>query len=277
MEQETKNVRMSLEPNPQGPIKYFMYLVLLSLFVFLGVSAKNALERGGRDPLERNTISVAGEAKRFTKPDVAIASFTVHKENASLKAAQDEVSTLTNRVVEYLKQEGVAEKDIKSTSFNIYPQEKDDSYPCTYTSGTNYVCPPRKTIKTYVVESTYEVKMRNLDKVGSLITGVAGAGVNQIGSLRFTVGDAVFEKLQKEARDEAISKAREEAKKLSRSLSVRLGDLVSFNENGSFPIYNNFGYGKGGSAMLEAAAPLPVVTPGESEITANVTLTYEIR
>ena len=222
MEQETKNVRMSLEPNPQGPIKYFMYLVLLSLFVFLGVSAKNALERGGRDPLERNTISVAGEAKRFTKPDVAIASFMVRQENASLKTAQDEVSTLTNRVVEYLKKEGVAEKDIKSTSFNIYPQERDDSYLCAYTPGTDYKCPPRKTIKTYIVASTHEVKMRDLGKVGSLISGVADAGVNQIGSLRFTVDDAVFEKLQKEARDEAISKAREGAKKLSRSLNVRL-------------------------------------------------------
>lgn len=276
MEQEIKNVRLSVEPNPQGPIRYFIYLVLFSLFIFLGVSAKNALKSGGQDTMNRNTITVSGEAKRFAKPDVAIASFTVRKENASLKTAQDEVSTLTNRVVGYLKQEGVAEKDIKSTAFNIYPQEKYESYPCIYTPGADYKCPPRPTVKTYVVESSYEVKMRDLNKVGTLIAGASDAGANEIGSSRFVLDDPVLEGLRREAREEAIGKAREEAKKLSRSLGVHLGGLVSFNDaGGPVPIYDRYSFGKGG-AIAEAVPP-PAINAGESEISVNVSLVYEIK
>lgn len=276
MEQETKNIHLSLEPNPKGPIRYFIYLVLLSLCIFLGVSAKNALENGGRDTTNRNTITVHADAKRFAKPDIAMASFTVRKENASLKTAQDEVSTLTNRVVGYLKQEGVAEKDIKSTAFNIYPQEKYESYPCVYTPGIDYKCPPRPAVKTYVVESSYEVKMRDLDKVGALIAGASNAGANEIGSLRFVLDDPILENLRREAREEAIGKAREEAKKLSRSLGVRLGDLISFNDaGGSVPIYDRYSFGKGG-AIAETVPP-PAINAGESEISVSVFLVYEIK
>lgn len=279
MENESKEVKLLFTPNPQGAFRFLMALVLLTLFLFLAVSAKNAFERGGRDPIARNTISVNATAKRSVKPDIAQASFTIRKENASLETARNEVSTLSNKVTDFLKNKGVEEKDIKSMSFNIYPQERDESIPCIVTPGSSdYRCPPHKTIKTFVVEETFEVKMRDLNKVGELIAGVSAAGVNQISSLRFTVDDGVSERLRKEARDEAIAKAREEAKKLSKSLGVRLGDLVNFNEyGGSEPpiIYSRFAKeGLGGDAI---AAPSPTIAPGENEIVSIVSLLYEIR
>lgn len=253
-------------------------LVLVTLFLFLAVTTKNAYERGGSDPLEKNTITVSADVKKAVKPDTAEISFTIRKENALLVIARDEVSKLSNAVTEYLKSEGVEEKDIKSTSFNIYPQEIYDSRPCILESGASIPCPPRKTVKTYVVEETFEVKVKKLDTVGEVISGVTNAGVNQVSSLRFVVNDETLEMVRKEARDEAIKKAKGNAAVLAHSLDVRLGNLVSFNESGNNPppvFYEKFG--RGGATFDNAASPVPAIAPGENEVVSSVSLTYEIR
>lgn len=273
MEHESKEVKLQISPNPQGPIKYLVFLVLGALVLFLLAGAKNELKHKDDIP---NTISTSASARRSVKPDTAIASFSIRKENASLEIARNEVSTLSTKVVDFLKREGVAEKDIKSTSYNIYPQESYDSRPCVLSSGTSIACPPRPTAKTFVVETTYEVKMHDLDKVGSLIAGVSESGVNQISSLRFTLDDVNMEKLRAEARDEAINKAQEKAKILARSLNVRLDGLVNFSEGGGEqPMYYDRSFGKGG--MMEvASAPAPSIAVGENEVVSSVTLVYEI-
>ncbi|MEK7576193.1 MAG: SIMPL domain-containing protein [Patescibacteria group bacterium] len=277
MEHESKDVKLDFSPNPQGPMKYLVFLVLATLILFLTASAKNAFERGGKDPLAKNTITVSAESKKLVVPDTAQASFTIRKENASLVTARDEASKASNKVIEYLKGQSVDEKDIKSTSYNMYPQEVYDSRPCVLSSGSQTICPPRKTTKTYVIEQTFDVKIKNLDKAGDIIAGVSNVGVNQVGSLQFTVNDETRERLQKEARDEAIKKARENAKVLAGSLGVSLGDLASFNEGGSspYPIY----FGKGGGVAMDSVAgsPAPAITPGQNEIVSTVSLTYEIR
>jgi hypothetical protein len=265
---------MDIPQKPHGLIKYLIMLVLAALFVYLGALAKNEIKNGGRGSLPKDTISVSADAKRSVKPDTAELSFTVRKENALLATARDQAAAASQKVVDYLKGAGVEEKNIKSTAFNIYPQEVYDSRPCILESGTSVACPPRKTVKTYVVEETFDVKIKNLDKAGEIITGVSNVGVNQVGALQFTVDDATLEKVRLELRDEAIQKAKEKSKALAKTLSIRLGDLVGFSENGNAPIYYQK-YGIGGGSDV-ASSPTPAITPGENEISASISLTYEI-
>lgn len=271
---ESKDFKLAVEPHPQGIMRLLIVLVLIGLAFFLFLSAKNAFEKP--DEL-KNTINVSKEAKRFVKPDIARASFSIRKEDASLKKAQDEVASLSNKVVEYLKGQGVEEKDMRTISYNIYPQEIDRTPPCLPGPLGDYRCPPRTTTKTFVVETTYDVKIRDLGKVSEIIAGTVRAGANQISSLQFVVDDPVMERLRKEAREEAIKKARDEAKTLAKNLDVRLGDLISFSEFGPpLPIYGRFALeGKGGD--FAAAPPQPSIAPGESEIVSSVTLVYEIK
>ena len=278
MEHEDKNMKLTISPNPQGILRVMAVAVLASLTLFLLIQAKVSFKDIGRDPLSPHTISVSAEEKRVAKPEdiVALVSFTIHRENAALTVARDDVSASSAKVVGYLKGQGVEEKDIKATSYNMYPQEKDNGG-CTCAPGVDCRCLPRITIKTFVVEETFLVKVRKLESAGEVIAGVSREGVNQISSLQFIVDDVAAERLKKEAREAAIAKAREEAKTLAKSLGVRLKGLVNFNEYGG-PIYYEK-YGRGGDLATGASAtpPVPTIAPGENEISANVTLIYEVR
>ena len=102
--------------------------------------------------------------------------------------------------------------------------------------------------------------------------GVVGAGINQVGNVRFDVDEP--EKLQAEAREKAIADAKKKADELKDQLGVRLGRIVTFSENingGIIPMMYAKDSGMGGGASTGA---LPA---GQNEIVANVTITYQIR
>ncbi len=218
-------------------------------------------------------ITVAGEGKVSAKPDVARINATILTENASLKDAQFENSQKSAAVVEYLKSKGVEEKDIRTTGYHISPQYTypPPCYP--------YPCPQvedrRPKIVGYQIRNSYEITVRDIGKAGDILSGIVSAGANEVGGIVFTIDDP--EGLKAEARKEAIDKAREKAKKLAKDLGRRLGKITNFSESGGFPppIYfeRQAALGKGGDLGGEA----PAVEPGENEIVATVSITYEFK
>ena len=256
-------------------MRWLTIIVFGALALFLLVAAKN-MYRSNDYPTR--TIVVSAEEKRVVKPDIGLVTFTIREENASLEIARDAASKKSQSVVDFLKKNGIEERDIKTVSYNIYPQEEYDYRPCVSTNGSSVVCPPRKGEKKFIVEESFSVKVRKLDTIGSITTGVTHAGANQIGQLQFTVDDEVLERLKAEAREAAITKARAEAKTLAGNLGVRLGKLSGFNEyGGGGPLYYGRDMGKGGVTMEASVAPVPSIQVGENEIVANVSLVYEIK
>lgn len=204
----------------------------------------------------KNTISVSGEGKIYTKPDIALVDFSVVSEGPKVEDVQKQNTEKTNRVIKFLKESGIVDKDIKTTMYNLYPQ---------YSYEERSV--PR--IVGYTITQTLEVKIRDLNKVGETLEGVTKNGINQIGSLYFKVDKD--EELKEEARQLAIKDAKEKAEKLASQLGVRLGKISSYSEGGVSPIYRDFsdkGFGVGGGA--------PEIQVGESELIVDVSLTYEI-
>ncbi len=203
-----------------------------------------------------NTISVAGEGKVYTKPDIVLVNLSVVSEDKKVADVQKENTKKTNQVIKFLKDSGIEEKDIKTTNYNLYP-----SY--------NYEEKTPKIIG-YRLTQTLEVKIKDLDKVGKILEGAAGLGVNQIGSLYFRVDKD--EEFKEEARKLAIEDAKKKAKKLASQLGVKLIKISGYNETGSVPpIYRDLELAKG-----MGGGETPQIQVGESEIIVNVILTYEI-
>lgn len=206
-----------------------------------------------------NTVSFSGEGKVLAKPDVAAISLSIVTEAITSKSAQDDNSNKSKAVTDFLKNQGVEEKDIKTTGYNIYPQYRYPQY-------------DKPEIRGYQVNQTMEVKVRDLDKVSSVLDGVVSAGVNQVNSLGFEIDEP--EKLKAEARQKAIKAAKAKAEELEDQLGVDLGKIVNFSESaGGFP----------GPIFYEKAAvggfggDGPSVPTGENEIMINVTITYQIK
>lgn len=214
----------------------------------------------GSNPNAQRVITVSGESKKFLKPDVASVRLTVSSESgqSDLSAVQAKNSERTNNVIGYLKSLGVKEEDIKTSNYSVYPRYNYSQ------TGQQFL--------GYTVRQDLEVKIRDLAKVGSILSGSVEKGANEVSGLQFTVDDPA--KVREEMKSEAIKDAKEKAKKLSDELGVRLVRITNYSESGNpLPIYyESAGYGKGGGGAMSA----PDVQPGQNELKVNIAITYEI-
>jgi uncharacterized protein YggE len=163
-------------------------IIILSIFLFVLtissiVSIQNKVKQGryiGQDVESRNIISVAGTGEVYAKPDLALISFSVVIEAKTVGEAMSQNTEKMNNIISFIKEQGVENKDLKTTSFNIYPRYDYDRTSSIYPSG-------KRVLVGYEVIQQLEVKIRDLDKTGQIIEGAASAGANQAGNLQFIV------------------------------------------------------------------------------------------
>lgn len=243
----------------------FWSLVNLALIVVLIFGLKGLVFRE-YTRIER-IIVVSGEGKITATPDIARISFSMVTEGKNPETIQAENTRKMNAAIAFLKEQGIAEKDIKTSNYSLYPKYDYSRPPIIlYPDGS------RQEIIGYTLTQSVAVKVRDLGKVGKIFSGLTAQGINQIDSLSFDIDDQ--ENVISEARDQAFQKAREKAEAMARSNGVRLGRVVTFAESQSGwpgPIYLEAG--KGGDAIT----PAPQIEPGSQEVTVNVSVTYEIR
>jgi uncharacterized protein len=257
-----------------GRIKKSASFVLVVLAVFLIVKTINTIREykfiGGGVPTA-NTITISGEGEVFAVPDIAEFSFSVVEERKVVKDAQDAAAEKINAIIAYLKDNGIEEKDIKTTNYSVYPRYEFEREACPL--GFN--CPPGKQVlKGFEVNQSISVKVRDTEKAGEILSGIGERGVSNVSGLDFTIDDE--DELLRQARKEAIDKAREKAKELAGDLGVRLVRVVSFSESGGQPFFSRLDFAVE-SVGIGKTAPAPEIPVGENKITSVVSITYEIR
>ncbi|MBP7831871.1 MAG: SIMPL domain-containing protein [Candidatus Pacebacteria bacterium] len=215
-----------------------------------------------------STITVAGDGEVYATADIATISFTARGQGSTVKAAQEKESAIVNKAIDFLKEKGIAEKDIKTSNYNLQPQYD-------YGNCANGYCPTRTPkIVGYDASQTVDIKIRDINTVGDVLTGLGAAGVTELSGPNFSIDDE--DKLKEDAREMAIKEAREKAEKLARDLGVDIVRVTSFQEStgGYYPMaYDSK------AELQSAGAPTanPVVPAGENKIAVSVTITYEIR
>ncbi len=259
---DEKKLSVKIIP-PHEYIPYVFVLLALAIIVFLGVVAAKVFKESqyiGRGAEFQNTITVSGQGKVLAKPDIGQVDLSVLTESKTVADAVSENNQEMNKVTKAMKDAGISENDLKTTAYNINPKYQ-------YTSG-------KSSIIGYEVLQTLAVKIRDLDKSSEVLEAAASAGANQIGSLGFTIDD--LEKVKEEATQKAITNAKKKAGTMAQSLGIKLGGIISFNENSeptSPPLY----YGLGGRGGAVESAPAPEVQVGQNEVTVSVNLTYEVK
>lgn len=249
-----------------------LVVVTIVLSAFLLVKTFNELKNEGQYP-QVNVINVQGKSEIMVVPDVASFTINIQEEGKTVADAQQKATDKNNKVLAYLKEQGIDEKDIKTTGYNINPKyEYQQATPCT-----PYSCPPGKSVITgYEVSQSTDVKVRDTSKAGTILSGVGALAVSNVSGLTFTVDD--IEKIKDQARQEAIADAREKAKQLAKSLGVSLGDVTGFYEEMPYGYYDkamSASVGMGGE-MRDQAVPAPEISVGENKITSTVSVMYEI-
>jgi len=241
----------------------FKIVLIICLAGFLILEARNSWKEYdyiGKSAQTTNLISVDGEGKVFAVPDIAEIQVGLTTEAKTVATAQKENTEKMNAVTKAIKEKGVAEKDIKTSNYNIYPKYD-------WQNGKNNII-------GYTISQNLDIKIRDTKQVSDIVTVAGEKGANQVGGLNFKVDNE--DGLKDQAREQAIKSAQEKAKTLANQLGVKLGKVVSFTESGGEAprsLYFGLDSGMGGSAEKSVA---PEIQTGENEIQVNVTIVYEI-
>ena len=205
------------------------------------------------------TITVTGEGKTTAAPDMAILNIGVQSNAETAAAALRENSSAMTATINKLKDLGVSEKDIQTSGLSIRPQydyERNRSKPL---------------VTGYTASNNVTVKLRDLDDAGRVIDQAVQTGANSLGGISFTFADP--KPLYEAARKDAVAVARARAELLTEAAGVSLGQVLTIQD----------GYAVTPSPVVQVAAmraeadmAVPIQA-GESTISANVTIVYEIR
>jgi len=208
-------------------------------------------------PYQR-TITVTGSGEVTLTPDIAYISIGVETQDASALVATTENNTKAQAIITAIQGFDVADKDILTTNFNIYPQQH-------YDDNGNI------TGVTYVVDNTVYVTIRDLATIGDLLDAAVTAGANNINSIQFDVADR--SEALSQARLAAVADAQKQAEELTTASGARLGEVqtISYYDT-SAPM--NVEYAKNAVMMDGASVP---VQAGSLQITTTVSIVYELR
>jgi uncharacterized protein YggE len=203
-------------------------------------------------------IWVNGQGEVSATPDTASLTLGVDSQAATVAEAQNNASTSMDAVIRVLKNKGVADKDITTVGFNIYP---------TFNYKNN-------TITGYQVSNTIIAKIRKIEDTGSIIDGVTSAGGNliRVSGISFSVDDPA--PFLAQARQLAVADATAKASQLAAATGVKLGLPTFITENTSnyLPVPPYFA-----AAAAGAPAPTTPISPGVTQISVNVQIVYAIQ
>jgi len=212
----------------------------------------------------QDRFSVVGSGTVYAKADIA--NIEVGLKTATKKTAAEATTESTdkmNKITAELTKLNIADKDIKTSNYTLSPV-----YNWTNTKGQELV--------GYEVTQTLSLKIRDLSKIGDVIAKTTEQGANQVGNISFTIDDEFA--LKNQARELAISKAKEKAILIANQSGMKLGEVKSVYEN-TDPVISPVMYT---NAKLDmAAGSTQAVTPniqtGQNEIKVDVTLVYEVK
>ncbi|WP_409253227.1 SIMPL domain-containing protein [Bacillus sp. SCS-153A] len=202
------------------------------------------------------TVTVTGEKTIDVQPDMALAQIGVLTSDKELTEAQRQNNEISTAILNSFKQNGIAERDIQTSTYQIYPQYD-------YIDG-------KQMFKGYEVRQVFSVKIRKIEKIGEVIDDAVGSGANIIERVEFTIAEpkVYYQRALSKAYEDALKKA----EVLARSAGATLNPLpIEINEETSIPMIP-----RPGKAYVLAAESTAPVQPGEVGITARLTVKYKL-
>jgi uncharacterized protein YggE len=224
---------------------------LLALAIFVIAPMAQAA-----DTPHPRSISVQGSGSVAGRPDLAVARAGIESRAATPDLALAANTKVMTTLLTTIKRYGIADKDIETTSFDVSP---------VYAQADSRGAPA---IEGYQVANQVSVRVRDIAKLGGLLSSLVESGANRLQGVTFEIAEPAA--LQDDARRAAIADARKRAELYAKAAGVKLRRVLSIAEAGtSSPAPMMMRAMKGGTGDVPVAA-------GEQTITAGVSVVYEI-
>ncbi len=212
-------------------------------------------------PPDATLLQVSAHGESHRAPDLALISAGVVTRNADANAAMRTNASRMAAVVAALKQAGVAERDIQTTSIGLQPQYN-------YSSGQA----PK--ITGYEATNSVSVRLRDMARIGDVLGALVAQGANQINGPTFDIDKP--EAALDEARRAAMEQARARAELYAQSAGLKVRRIASISESIEAsqrqprPMVRSMV-----SSNYEAANAAPVET-GENTLAIDLSVEFEL-
>ncbi|HEY3184832.1 MAG TPA: SIMPL domain-containing protein [Gaiellaceae bacterium] len=201
------------------------------------------------DTAPQKLVTTLGHGIVTTVPDVAVTSFGVRTESGTAADALARNADLMDRVLAALRAAG-GEK-LRTREVSLYPRTDDTGK----TTG-------------FVAQNTVTARAK-IAAAGKLVDAAVGAGANTVEgpSLERSDRDA----LVRDALKKAVADAKAKAEAIAEAGGFEVGSVAAVTERGGEPqpVFD--------TAQLAAGKAETQIEPGTQEITADVTVSFEIR
>jgi uncharacterized protein YggE len=201
-------------------------------------------------------LIVQGEGKVSATPDMATIVMGVETFNASASRAAAENARLMNETIMSLRSAGIAEKDIQTSSFSLKTVPQDEQI----------AAEEKPKAQQFVATNQVTVRLNNTRDVGEVLDAAVSAGSNSIQEVNFDIQNPQQEK--DKALTLAIEDARRKAEVAAYAAELKLGKVLEISEG--------YGYVSAAAKSAVFSNVATPIQPGELEVTATVTVTYEI-
>ena len=210
---------------------------------------------------ERDSISVNGHASAEVAPDMATLYGNLEKRAATAETARENLAKEMATFKHVLLGQMITGQDIQTVRYTLQPE---------YSYEKN-----KRRLTGYVARANYKVKIKNLEKLGTVIDKSIGCNFT-VDRVEFGLNNrSLFENSLLE---EAVANARSKAAVIARAGGRTLGHLIhaSFStaSNATRAVNRNM---MAKAASMDAAEATPTeLDPGVITVNANVDLEFAL-
>ncbi len=201
-------------------------------------------------------VTVNGEGIVKVIPDEVLIKSRIEHDGDNPQEVKKQNDAVVDAVIKYLKSEGVPEKNIQTDYVNL---NKNYNY-----NDKTY---------SYVANQAISIKLDDLKNYEKIMSGLLKAGLNRIDGVQFK--SSQIEKYMTEARKKAVLDAKSKASEYASALDQSIGKAISISEvqTSNFPPMYRMNEMKASSDSMEQET----IAPGEMEISAKVTVAFELK
>ena len=205
---------------------------------------------------EGGTITVTGEATVQATPDMATIMLGVTTDGETASAAMTANNTAVSAVIARLTEAGIESRDLQTSNLSLNP------------NWVGYDTGSMPTIAGYSAMNFLNVRVRDLEQLGSLLDASISDGANTLNGITFEVSTP--RPVMDEARKMAVEDAMARAELLAMAAGQTLGAVISISET---PGYANPTPMFRADAASGSAVP---IASGQIGMMATVTLTFAL-
>ena len=224
-------------------IRVLLFLVILSIVPFSAFADTKAITP---------TLIVSGTGEIKGSPDIAKLFVTSSSRGTTAQEATSKNAEAANVLLNTLKSQGIAEKDIKTSNISISP---------IFDTESNV-----NNIIGYEASNSFIATIRKISDAGKVIDSVTGAGNYTISNISFSIEND--DDLEDEAFKLAVKNARHRAEIVAKEAGKDVTGIKTINVSSSGGIIF-------GEVFAAKDSSTPVL-PGDITVSASVTIEYTI-